>query len=241
MGACCSAPGQAERRAVPEAVPPGEAPAQWKEESAPTADEAAAIASVSRNGFALREMAQWEGNKLVVLAAVANRGQALQHASPDLQGDFQVVFTAVEQDGWALFHSTKALRADKEFMLLAVGHWPLALNCAAPELRQDPDLKRVKEAAGADVPDDLRRTLSSIIETAFAIEVIELTGKKVDVAVTEKNTVRQLKEKVAALTGASPAQFRLVLQGNLLAEDGNSVGSYGVKEGSVVNVVPGGG
>ena len=136
---------------------------------------------------------------------------------------------AAATDGWALFHASKELRADLEFMLLAAGQWHLAINCAAPELRQDTDLKAVA-AGGAP-----RRP-------GIPITVTELTGRTVDVAISPAFTVRKLKEKVArAIGGGAQADgLRLVLNsGALLADDARSVGSYGVEAGSALTLVPG--
>ena len=189
----------------------------------------AAVAAVSRDGFALAGMGeQCQGDKEIVIAAVASKGQALQHASTELRADFDCVLQAAATDGWALFHASKELRADLEFMLLAAGQWHLAINCAAPELRQDTDLKAVA-AGGAP-----RRP-------GIPITVTELTGRTVDVAISPAFTVRKLKEKVArAIGGGAQADgLRLVLNsGALLADDARSVGSYGVEAGSALTLVP---
>ena len=46
----------------------------------------------------------------MVLAAVANDGQALQFASEDLRADREVVTTAINEDGWALEHAAEEFR-----------------------------------------------------------------------------------------------------------------------------------
>ena len=46
------------------------------------------------------------------MAAVANHGNALQHASPELRADRDVVMAAVASHGYALQHASPELRAE---------------------------------------------------------------------------------------------------------------------------------
>eukprot|EP01045_Picozoa_sp_COSAG04_P026657 COSAG04_NODE_3744_length_2564_cov_1.880325_2_plen_634_part_01 len=61
-----------------------------------------------------------KADKEVVLAAVAQNGSALKHASEALKADKEFVLAAVAQHRSALQHASEALKADKEFMLAAV-------------------------------------------------------------------------------------------------------------------------
>jgi hypothetical protein len=54
----------------------------------------------------------------VVLAAVQQNGEALEHASPELRADREVVLAAVQQNGEALEHASPELRADREVVLV---------------------------------------------------------------------------------------------------------------------------
>ena len=54
-----------------------------------------------------------------VLAAVKEKGAALQHASTDLRADREVVRAAVAKSGCALECASEGLRADREVVLVA--------------------------------------------------------------------------------------------------------------------------
>ncbi len=66
----------------------------------------------------------------MALAAVAQDGWALQHASAKLEADREVALAAVAQDGWALQHASKILRKDYQVVLAAVAQMGLALQYA---------------------------------------------------------------------------------------------------------------
>jgi hypothetical protein len=63
-----------------------------------------------------------QSDREVVLAAVAQNGRALEHASAELQGDREVVLAAVAQDGHALKHASAELQGDREVVLAALAH-----------------------------------------------------------------------------------------------------------------------
>jgi len=71
----------------------------------------------------------------VVLAAVAQNGNALVFASVDLKANKDVVLAAVEQNGEALFRASEYLTADKEVVLAAVTQRGKAVKFASDELR----------------------------------------------------------------------------------------------------------
>ena len=76
---------------------------------------------------------------------------ALKRAAPALQADTEVVLAAVAQDGEALQYAAPALRADKEFVLAAVAqNWRVLMH-AAPALRADKEvvLAAVAKSGGA--------------------------------------------------------------------------------------------
>jgi len=76
--------------------------------------------AVSKNGRLLREYIEFQNNKDVVLAAVANDGMALGYASPAMIKDEEVVLTAISQDPEALFRADHSLRDNKTFALKAL-------------------------------------------------------------------------------------------------------------------------
>ena len=63
--------------------------------------------------------ARFQGDKEIVLAAVAQNAQALRYASLELQADKEVVLAAVTQCGWALGYASKTLQADQEVVVAA--------------------------------------------------------------------------------------------------------------------------
>ena len=71
----------------------------------------------------------------VALAAVQQRGLALEYASPELRADREVVLAAVQQEGWALKYASPELRSDREVVLAAVQQNGRALYLASPELQ----------------------------------------------------------------------------------------------------------
>ena len=72
---------------------------------------------------------------------------------------------------------------------------------------------------------------------AITVTVIELTGKSIEVSsLGALHTVAELKQEVAAATGGDVARLQLVYK-NAPLEDGSTLESCGVGEGSVVNAV----
>ena len=82
-------------------------------------DRQSALAKLTKEGYLLRDMPQYMGDKELVLAAVSDYGLSLKHASPALQGDRQVVMAAVKNNGMAIDHASPALQKDKEIMKAA--------------------------------------------------------------------------------------------------------------------------
>eukprot|EP00295_Goniomonas_pacifica_P006090 CAMPEP_0175835794 /NCGR_PEP_ID=MMETSP0107_2-20121207/16791_1 /TAXON_ID=195067 ORGANISM="Goniomonas pacifica, Strain CCMP1869" /NCGR_SAMPLE_ID=MMETSP0107_2 /ASSEMBLY_ACC=CAM_ASM_000203 /LENGTH=152 /DNA_ID=CAMNT_0017149129 /DNA_START=624 /DNA_END=1081 /DNA_ORIENTATION=+ len=70
--------------------------------------------------------AEMKGDRMVVLAAVAQKGRALQYASEELKGDREVVLAAVAQNGYALEYVSEELKGDREVGLAAVARNGLA-------------------------------------------------------------------------------------------------------------------
>ena len=54
------------------------------------------------------------------MKAVSRYGDALQHASAELQSDHEIVMTAVSQSGWALGWASNDLRGDTSLIELAL-------------------------------------------------------------------------------------------------------------------------
>ena len=109
------------------------------------------LAAVAQYGPALEHAsATLQEDKEVVLAAVAQNGRALEFASAALQEDKEVVLAAVAEDGRALEYASAALREDKEVVLAAVAQSGWALGYASATLRED------KEVVLAAVAEDGR-------------------------------------------------------------------------------------
>merc|ERR1719362_914673 len=75
-----------------------------------------------------------------VLAAVAQNGWALRHATEELCEDREIVLAAVGQDGYAFKYAAANLRADRAIALAAVSNYGCALYDAADELRADREI-----------------------------------------------------------------------------------------------------
>ena len=84
-----------------------------------------------------RGAAELQGDREVVLAAVARDGYALRYAAGELQGDREVVLVAAAQNGAALQYAAAELQGDREVVPAAVAQTSAALQYAAAELRSD--------------------------------------------------------------------------------------------------------
>ena len=78
-----------------------------------------ALAMLKKEGYKLRDMPQYMGDKELVLAAVKDYGLSLKHSSPELQADRQVVMAAVKNNGMAIDYASPALKKDKVIMKAA--------------------------------------------------------------------------------------------------------------------------
>jgi CxxC motif-containing protein len=89
-------------------------------------------------------------DKEVVMVAVHENGEALQHASDELKADKEVVITAVKSSGDALYYASDELKADKEVVIAANPLWA-ALQHASDELKADKELvlTAIKNDSGA--------------------------------------------------------------------------------------------
>jgi len=76
-------------------------------------DRQSALATLKKEGYKLRDMPQYQGDKELVLAAVKDYGLALKQASSALQADRQVVMAAVKNNGMAIDYASPALQKDK--------------------------------------------------------------------------------------------------------------------------------
>ena len=96
------------------------------------------LAAVERNGDALQHASsELQADRAVVLTAVANSGRVLQYASPELRADPDIVLAAVKTSGYAMQHASAELRADRDFVLAAVANSRRAIVYASPELWAD--------------------------------------------------------------------------------------------------------
>ena len=82
-------------------------------------DRKSALAKLTKEGYLLRDMPQYMGDKELVLAAVKDYGLSLKHASPALQADRQVVMAAVKNNGMAIDYASPTLKKDKAIMKVA--------------------------------------------------------------------------------------------------------------------------
>lgn len=71
------------------------------------------------------------------------------------------------------------------------------------------------------------------------ITATEVTGNSLEITITALHTVGELRAQVCAESGASPGQIQLVLGDTMMVNDFATCGSYGVKDGSDVSIIPG--
>eukprot|EP01050_Picozoa_sp_SAG11_P026223 SAG11_NODE_6202_length_1365_cov_4.463665_1_plen_208_part_10 len=83
------------------------------------------------------KLIELKGDREVVLAAVGQKGRALEYAAEELRGDGEVVLAAVVQNGSALEYAAAKMRGNREVVLAAVGQDGRALEYAAEEMRGD--------------------------------------------------------------------------------------------------------
>jgi ribosomal protein L24E len=102
------------------------------------ADKKIVLAAVKQNGEALQHANEkFRADKEVILTAVKQAGQALQFANKKLKADKKIVLTAVKQNGRALLDVNKKFRADKKIVLIAVKQDGQALQFANKKLKAD--------------------------------------------------------------------------------------------------------
>ena len=113
------------------------------------------LAAVAQKGFNLQcGTDELKADKQVVLAAVQRSGTSLACASKQLAADKDVVLAAVTQDGTALRYASEHLKAHKQIVLVAVAQNATALGYASKNLQADKD---VRDAAAAPMPMKLTR------------------------------------------------------------------------------------
>jgi CxxC motif-containing protein len=114
-------------------------------------DKVVVMAAVHENGEALQHASdELKADKEVVMAAVKNSGDALYYASDELKADKEVVMAAVKNSGDALYYASDELKADKEVVMVANPLWA-ALQYASDELKADKEvvMAAVKNDSGA--------------------------------------------------------------------------------------------
>lgn len=82
-------------------------------------DRTKALATLTKEGYKLRDMPQYMDDKDLVLAAVKDYGLSLKHASPELQNNRQVVMAAVKNNGMAIDFASPVLKTDKAIIKAA--------------------------------------------------------------------------------------------------------------------------
>merc|ERR1712217_856766 len=70
-------------------------------------------------------------NRNIILAAVSQKGWALQYASAGCRGDRDIVLAAVTQNGCALEFAASNLKADNAVVQAAVAQYPDAAKWAS--------------------------------------------------------------------------------------------------------------
>ena len=140
--------------------------------------------------------AELQGDREIVLKAVAQNGYALQYAAAELQGDREIVLAAVAQNALALRDAAAELKGDREIVRAAVAQNGDALEYAAAELQGDPPLLKLRsinpQLSAVVLVVELRLHLGyachervgcqSILKS-LPLEVIELIGQHLTIGV----------------------------------------------------------
>jgi len=79
--------------------------------------------------------AELQGDREVVLAAVAENGFSLAYVSTEMRGDREVVLAAVARNGGALQYASAELKADREVVVTALVQFEGALRWASVDLQ----------------------------------------------------------------------------------------------------------
>jgi hypothetical protein len=157
------------------------------------------LVAVAKNGqvnlgsakLALRHAStELQGDREVVLAAVAKNGGALEYASVELKGDREVVLAAVAKAGNALEYASAELQADREVVLVAVAEEGRALKYASAELKGDREVVLVAvkknghaewlQHASAELQGDQEVVLHAVAQNGHALQYAsaELRGDR---------------------------------------------------------------
>ena len=103
-------------------------------------DREIVLAAVKQRGEALQYAAeQLKRDREVVLVAVkqSSRGGALQYAAEELKRDREFILAAVKQNSGALQYAAEEFKHDREVVLAGVKHYGWALQYAAEEFKRD--------------------------------------------------------------------------------------------------------
>ncbi|UTC24864.1 ankyrin repeat domain-containing protein [Candidatus Comchoanobacter bicostacola] len=104
-------------------------------------DKGIVIAALAYSSYSLKFASNaLRDDKEVVMAAIKNEGSALRFASDSLRADKDVVMAAINNDGSALEFASDLLRADKDVVMAAINNDGSALEFASDLLRADEDV-----------------------------------------------------------------------------------------------------
>jgi hypothetical protein len=119
-----------------------------------------------------------KNDQVIVLAAVANHGIALQFALNECKNDQEVALAAVNNDGFALLFVSDELRNNSKCFLAAVNRNGYALQCASEELKNDQEIvlaavtsnSSVLEYASDERKNDQEIVLAAVRSDGLALE-----------------------------------------------------------------------
>ena len=195
------------------------------------ADRGFVIAALAEAGADLRHASkQLRNDREVVQTAVRQDGAALCHASPELRADQETVLAAVEQDGGALFYAAKQLKADRGFVLAAVTRTGAALRYASAALKAD---KELVKAAIAQDPSALQYASAELQNDREVVHLATPPKAKLS-GIDASQAVREARAAALELA-ATPVGLDLVLERRPSAgdsEDGDDFDSVRTSEGT---------
>ena len=141
-----------------------------------------------RNGHLLKDYTAERSNRVFVLYAVANFGDALEYASATLRDDKEIVMTAVNQHSMALRFASPAMRADRDVLRIALRN-PRALHYAI-----DPDKEIVLNILRRDglslvyVPvKDKEMIMAAVSQNGLALQYVDKAQEDIVMAAVSQN------------------------------------------------------
>ena len=149
---------------------------------------------LKRNGHLLKDRSTEErNNRILVLYAVANFGEALEYASEELRDDKETVMTAVTENSMALRFASHDMRADSDVLRIALSNLrnPRPLQYAIRPAKEFvlPHLRRDGLSLAYVTDKDTEMIMTAISQNGMALHYVDkrFQDKKMVMAAVSQN------------------------------------------------------